>query len=205
MSLALEALREGGWSRRFSLKSKALLRLGAAPEAELSLPEEPCLSGVHAELRVQNGALSLRKTAEAANAIFVKGKEAAEALLVPGDFFVIGSTRFKVLGAAPPPQPAPGNDLALPEHLRLMNLLELPEILRLKSTDESLAHLAGMLRLVTAADWVEITSASGHRARDASQDNSPMPAPPASLLEEARASSPKPCFQSEASGAWSIA
>jgi adenylate cyclase len=214
MSLVLEAHGENGSCQPLALRPHALLRLGSALNADLCYREEPRLSAFQAELRLKGETLTLRKAPRAVNPIYIHGSEQSHADLSPGDFFVVGNTRFVLVHHDDELSPNgngnghPHTEVAerpLPERLRLLSLLELPEILRLRSSDEALAHVASMLRLITEARWVEISSPDGFRVRDAAEDNVPMPDADPALLEQAHAKSPHPVHAGGPEGAWCIA
>jgi adenylate cyclase len=174
MSFLLEALREGSPRLALPLATRGAQRLGTAPEAELRCLSEPSLSGLQAELRVQGGALWIRRLPGAINRIFVHGEAVEEARLEAGDCFVVGRTRFVVHKPEPSLPPNAPDSLVMPERLRLLDLLELPELLRLQSLEESLLHVASLLRLITGAESAEIIDEGGAGsllARDAVQDS----------------------------------
>jgi adenylate cyclase len=203
MSLLLEARREDGSSTRLPLAAEAVQHLGSAASAEIRYLDEPYLSEFQAELELREGTLSVRQSPQATNPLFFQGHENPIVHLHPGECFVIGHTRFFLTEV---PDPAAGPLVEAPEaRLRLMNLLELPEIFRLRSARESLAHVATLLRLVCEARWVEIRGPGGVLARDAAEDNLLMPPPDPGLLEKALGESPRPQVQVFPGGAWAMA
>jgi adenylate cyclase len=211
MKSVLEVRRLGGLAKRMPLREGAAMSLGAAEEADLRFIDEARLSAVQAELRLKSGALKLRKLTQATNPVYVNGQAVVEAKLLPGECFVVGETKFTFMQEA--------DDLALgtlsggqdlSQRLRLLDLLEIPEILRLRSAQEALTHVAGTMRLLVGALWVEIRGADGQvLAGDAVKDRSPAPSPALDLMERARLSSPLPVW-SQAAGTngstpWAIA
>lgn len=120
---------------------------------------DPYVSRHHAELLWQAGKLRVRRSPNSANPIFWHGEEApAEFLVEPGDFFVIGQTRFLV---CPDVDPDHTNAVVAgrtfgaaelaqlpfregPERLDLLN--QLPEVIAGAADDrEMFGRLAGLL------------------------------------------------------------
>ncbi len=204
MSMILKAKREGQSSQVLPLRDSAVQRLGASAKAELRYEGEPALSGLQAEVCLKDRILSLRKVPRATNPIYCKGHEVSRADLAPGESFVVGKTLFVFQETSSQEGLAAGQG-SLPQRLQLLDLLELPEILRLRSPEEALAHVAAMMRLIVGARWVEVTGDGGRLAGDASEDRSPAPPLDPTLLERARGESPRPVWSERPGGTWSIA
>jgi adenylate cyclase len=166
----LECRPEKGQGKVFDLTPGQRAVLGRAEDAELRLDEEPRLSRRHAELSLQAGKLRVRRLPEASNPIFRAGAAAAEFEIEPGDYFVIGHTRFWFFadGAAKAPAAAEtaANSVTLSrddvyslgtvgptDRLRLRDLLELPTLLRHRSRTDFYAHVAMLIRHATGAQW----------------------------------------------------
>jgi adenylate cyclase len=213
MSLLLEALREGSARLALPLAPSGTQRLGSAAEAELRCLSEPALSPLQAELKVQGGALWVRSLPDAVNRLYVRGEAVEEARLQPGDCFVVGRTRFILHRPEPELPPGAPDSLILPERLRMLDLLELPELLRMQSLEESLLHVASLLRLITGADCAEIIDDGGAGAvlaRDALEDRAPAQAVAAELRARAQLEGPQAVWAVEAGGdgsglRWAIA
>ena len=63
---------------------------------EWNAPWEPFLSGQHARLLWKAGRLGVEKMPGVNNLLFVRGQEAAQFQVKPGEHFVVGSTLFRV-------------------------------------------------------------------------------------------------------------
>ena len=66
-------------------------------EAELTVAWDAAISRRHVELTYVNGQLQLRQLADARNPVYFRGRAVDHAALRPGDYFVIGQTRFTLL------------------------------------------------------------------------------------------------------------
>src|SRR5581483_11406327 len=71
-------------------------------------------------------------------------------------------------------------------------LLELPEILREKTSSESFTHIASLLRSVTGADWAQIVDATGKVIAADSAMDGPLFKTSRTLIEEALKHAPQP-------------
>jgi adenylate cyclase len=177
----LECRPESGQTLSFELSADRPAVLGRAETADLRLDAEPRLSRRHAELALSGGRLRVRRLPEASNPIFKAGTAAAEFEVEPGDYFVIGKTRFWFYADGPRPVKAQAGTGAAPaagleepaaradtlskeelyslgtvgptDRLRLRDLLELPGLLRLRSRGDFYGHVASLLRHATGAQW----------------------------------------------------
>jgi hypothetical protein len=88
------------------LKAEQSLRVGRGTAVELSIPQDPKLSSVHFELRVEKQSCVIRDL-ESTNGTFVNGKQISDATLRPGDRIRAGGTEF-LLESARSARSAPG-------------------------------------------------------------------------------------------------
>lgn len=79
---------------RHLLPQEGTAIIGRHEQADVTIPWESFLSRQHVELRIDNDNIDVRKLPEAGNPLFFAGNAADEFTMKPGDFFVIGSTRF---------------------------------------------------------------------------------------------------------------
>ncbi len=207
--------RDGQVISTFELVDEVELLIGASAAVSGYVPGEPYLSRSHVHLQACGMTVRAHRSKSASNPVFFRGKPSDQFELGPRDYFVIGSTTFHVIGpedgsgvtasSAPPPGPAyqftlGAEDLRLrgghEDRMRLLDLMELPEILRTKSRAEFYVYACGLLRMATSADWVRVlTSTDGEHlvyAEDATVDReSPKPASQ-QLIDEAMQAAPKP-------------
>lgn len=202
----------------FTLSPEKPLILGASGKVDLRVLGEPCLSGRHACLQVSADSIEVRRLPDAKNPIFFHGTPKEEFVVTPPDFFVIGTTHFRLLSGPSgekrvPPEsvgaeaPAPsaaftlGADELRPRPSRhdrmcLLDLMELPDVLRTKGRAEFYAYACGLLRLSSGAKWVRVlTSDQGKHtilAEDASDDRSASKPMSQSLIEAAIREAPQP-------------
>jgi adenylate cyclase len=132
------------------------------------VPWDPLVSGIHAELTWQDAELHIRKFPTARNPILFQGQGRDEFRLAPGEFFIIGDTRFTLEANASPPTgdlPSPHIELtASAEELRGIKysdaderievLALLPEAIRYSSNDTDLEArvIAALLQGIPRAD-----------------------------------------------------
>ncbi|MCX5788942.1 MAG: adenylate/guanylate cyclase domain-containing protein [Elusimicrobia bacterium] len=204
MSAFLEALREGERPLRFTLAEGTPSVVGRGEEADLRVAADPSLSRKHFVVKLEGGRLRVDRLSGAANPVYLQGEAKDGFVLSPGEQFVVGSTRFafRVDGvrAEPPPQAqktleasevykdAPGSD-----RLRLLDLLELPELLRVKSEPEFFLHVSTMLRLAARARWVAVANQEGRiLALDVAEEVAERPEWSGTLVRKALAEAPRP-------------
>ncbi|MEK6674571.1 MAG: adenylate/guanylate cyclase domain-containing protein [Planctomycetota bacterium] len=197
----------------FQLHSGAMLTLGASRDADLTVEGENCLSRLHAKLHVFDGQVTVESLPTAKNPIFVHGTPREHFELKAGDFFVIGSTCFQLvdaLAAATPEPSVPGEPIfrfSIPteelrtkgsrrDRMRLLDLMELPDVLRTRSRSEFYAFACGLLRLTSGAIWVRILCVDGESntvlAEDAAEDVAKPKHVSRSLIQAAITEAPKP-------------
>ena len=150
----------------FDLPESGELVLGTSPKADCSLTTERYLSRRHVTLRPVPPRLHVERLSTASNPVVFKGIAAERFRMSPGDYFVIGSTTFHFEG---PPIPA-GEVIELDPHeqftlatdelritrdagdrLRLLDLMQLPEILRTRSRKDFYIYACGSLRIASGA------------------------------------------------------
>ncbi|HUG89460.1 MAG TPA: adenylate/guanylate cyclase domain-containing protein [Planctomycetaceae bacterium] len=91
------------------LRSGETYVLGRGAEADLTADWDSRISRRHAELRVLDGAVEIRRLATAANPLCFEGREVDACRLEKGGVFVIGQTAFHVIVAAED-SPSPARD-----------------------------------------------------------------------------------------------
>jgi adenylate cyclase len=202
----LEAALTGEKSLRFDLGENLTVTLGRTEEADWIIPFERYLSRRHVELRMKAGKLLVKRLPGTTNPVFYQGEEKEAFTLETGEQFVIGKTRFifsvkaKQKDQEDSPlmrysmqEPAAFSKSLMSDRLRLLDLLELPEILRLKSTAESFTHIASMLRTLTSGTWSRISESNGKLlGLDSTQDNNSEHQMSHALVEEALKQAPHP-------------
>ena len=83
------------------------------------------------------------------------------------------------------------------DRLKLLDLLELPEILRSRDRKDFYVHIAGLLRLSTGAAWACVVTEDGKiLGEDASSDSGARFKPSRSLIKKALEDSPMPTIYS---------
>jgi adenylate cyclase len=200
----------------FTLSAKGEYTLGAAEDCDLPVSGEKYLSRRHATLRLDDDELVVERTATARNPLLFKGQPRDQFRLRVGDFFVIGGSAFHCLEAgaelpanldAPPREHAPAYQFTLgadelrargsrDDRLRLLDLMELPEVLRTRSRTEFFVYAAGLLRTAAGAQWARVMEVRGeeHRvlAEDAAFDRTAPKPVSRALLNAAIAEAPRP-------------
>ncbi len=211
MSAYLEVRQEGKPVLRLEIPDGREAVLGRGQDADCRVEGDQHLSRKHATLRIEGGRLGVKRLPAAANPILCQGRENESFSVEPGGQFVIGTTRFSFLAAeeakhTPQSGPAPQLQHTMSEvelyqgaantdRLRLMDLMELPEILSDKPPGEAYVHLAGLLRLATGAAWACVARPDGRiLAQDAAQDGGQGFAMSRALITAALASVPRPTF-----------
>lgn len=202
---------ETGPEAGFDIEPGRRYVLGRSRSADWAVLGEPRLSRSHAEARWEGGALRVRRLPGASNPIYSEGEPKEDFLLRPGCHFIIGKTRFKLVAdTARPPKERPGilteetleaRDLyslgPSSDRLRLLDLLELPEILRGKEKKGVYAHIAEILRLATEAVWAGVIDQDGQvLGEDSAGDTRERPRFSRKILEKALADSPRPTHYS---------
>jgi Domain of unknown function (DUF4123)/Inner membrane component of T3SS, cytoplasmic domain len=102
--------------RRAMIEPGGRLRVGRFERADLVVPNDEALSGLHAEL-TWDGARGALRDLGSAGGTFLNGERVTEGELGHGDWFRAGNTVFSfyVEGDVPPWEPAPEAPLVLPE------------------------------------------------------------------------------------------
>ncbi len=213
----LEVLGPGKETAQFELVENKAVVVGRNEEAEWVVPFERFLSRRHLELNFHSGCLTVTRLKGATNPVYYRGKEEESFTLDPGDQFVVGKTRFvfttaiseEKLGDSPLSRysmasPEVYSKSLMSDRLRLLDLLELPEILRLKSPAESFAHVAGLLRTVSGGHFSRIAEVGGRvLGVDSTLDQGQEPKFSEDLVKEALAESPHPSLYTW-NGVWAI-
>lgn len=215
MPAHLEIAAKGAAPERHELGSGSAV-IGRAEDAELRVAGDPHLSRRHAEVSVQGERLRVRRLSQSSNPIYHAGVPKDDFSLMPGDFFVIGGTRFTFVvdkpaasgPAAPKSNLAPQMLMTMnrtnlysmgesSDRLKLLDLLELPEILRSRDRKDFYAHIAGLLRLSTGAAWACVVTEEGKiLGEDSASDTAARYKPSRSLIKKALEDSPLPTIYS---------
>lgn len=188
MSMNLEARPEGKPPVRVGLPDGRRIVIGRGADADLKIEGDTYLSRRHAEAVLTEGRLAVKRLPGVANPIVHRGEEKDEFSIAPGDWFAIGKTRFALVAeemiakldtdsaqAAEFRHTLSEADLysmsSRSDRMRLLDLLELPEMLRTMSRPDFFVHLAGLLRMATGARWAAVAAEDGQiLARDAADD-----------------------------------
>ncbi len=213
---------EGAPDRLHEIHEGPALVVGRGAGVAIEVPD-PQISRQHAEIWVMGKQLAVKRLAGSANPVFFRGAEQTLFFLSAGDTFVIGKTRFLVMDRPPEPEPEAKTDAPLPklsqtldeaevfagdgrsERLRLLDLLELPEILATKTAAEFQTHVASLLRLGTGARWACVAREDGTiLARDADQDVREDQRLSRAVIQAALRDAPRPTFYSWAAPAEEI-
>lgn len=75
--------------------------LGRGDLCEWATPWDESISRLHATLTWKDGRLLVCRSPQARNPIFYQGKKVDECSIAPGEYFLIGRTRFTVMESAP--------------------------------------------------------------------------------------------------------
>jgi len=186
--------------------------IGRADGVEIRVDTDLHVSRRHAQVRLEDGGVRVTTLEGSANPVFHQGDRSPDFELQPGDHFVIGRTRFVLLDEPGPGsldvEEAPLTRLTLEpdevragddgaDRIRLLDLLELPEILRTLTPPEYFLHLSGLLRMATGARQACVISETGHLlARDSlAPGHAPVELSHA-LIRQAIATAPRPTIYS---------
>jgi len=196
----------------FDLIEGAEVTLGASRRVECTVSGEPYLSRRHARLRPGASQLEVEQLPDAKNPIFFNGSAHDRFRMKPNEYFVIGATSFHFRAelaatinqqseSAPIRQFTLGSDElrargGREDRMRLLDLMELPEVLRTKTRAEFYVYACGLLRLATGAQWVQVlTSSDGQHtilAEDATIDRATPKSISKALLDAAVSAAPRP-------------
>ncbi len=199
----LEVICHGEEPLRFEMADNHTVVLGRTPDSDWVVPYEKFLSRRHLELRLKSGRLTIKRLTGTTNPIFHQGLEKEAFFLETGDQFVVGKTRFIFSASGKRDDPSPALKMSMSQEevyqkggvsdrLRILDLLELPEILREKSSADSFTHISSLLRSVTGANWAQIVNAGGKvLASDSAMDGTVFKTS-RTLIEEALKHAPHP-------------
>jgi len=218
MSIFLEARPEGKAPVRLELKAGLKAVVGRAEDVDMKVEGEPFMSRRHVEVRFEGGRVKVRRLPDASNPVIYQGHDSNEYqgdefAMGQGDFFVIGKTRFVLVEereerAASAEEQAPDKRRTVGEEelygwggrsdrLRLLDLLQIPEMLRTMKREQFYAHLAGLLRMSTGGAWACIARPDGQVvAKDAGMDAPLSACASKSLIQAAIKDAPKPTWYS---------
>jgi len=213
MKAVLEAIRPGEATLRFEIGENHSVVLGRTDESDWAVPHEKFLSRRHLELRMKAGRLTVKRLTGATNPVFNQGQEKEAFFLENGGQFVVGKTRFLFsllssrkdevkpdLKMSMTPEEVYEEGNIVSDRLRILDLLELPEILREKSDSDSFAHIASLLRSVTGGAWSQIMRPGGKvLAVDSAMDSTGFKTS-RTLVEEALKHAPHPFLYCWTSG-----
>ena len=99
MRFALQIYSAHSGSRRVWLDATKPLRVGRTTRAELTVPEDPHISGVHFSLTL-SGSQVLLQDLQSRNGTFVNGAKVSSLAIQDGDVIVAGRTQFQLIGMA---------------------------------------------------------------------------------------------------------
>ncbi len=216
MKAVVEAIRQGETTLRFELGENQSVVLGRTDESDWPVSHEKFLSRRHLELRMKSGRLNVKRLTGATNPVFHQGQEKEAFFIENGDQFVVGKTRFLFsLLSSRRDEVKPDLKLSMghaeiyeksevSDRLRILDLLELPEILREKSDSDSFAHIASLLRSVSGGAWSQIMRPGGKvLAVDSAIDSTGFRTS-RTLIEEALKNAPHPFLYCWTSGEQSL-
>jgi len=218
VKLFLEVRSEGKTAIRLDLKPGKKYAVGRAEGVDLKVEGEPFMSRRHAEVWLEAGKLKVKRLAGASNPIVFKGHDTAEysgGVVTMGmdEFFVIGKAKFFLMGERTEteertPENAPNRKKTIEEdelyswggrsdRLRLVDLLQIPEMIRTQAREQFHANLAGLLRIATGASWACVAHEDGTvLASDSAVDAPGQIRPSRSLIKAALQDAPKPTWYS---------
>lgn len=214
----LEALPQDQPAVRRALLEGRRLVIGRADDADLRVESDLHLSRRHVEVRLDAGLLRVKRLQGASNPVYHGGIPQDEFSVRPGEHFLIGKTRFlfqtdagaqasAAAADAPERDPlalktisaqdlysiAPGGS----DRLRLLDLLELPEILRRRDRQGFHAHIARLLRQAAGASWACVATESGELLGQSAADRAARGyAPSRALIRKALEDAPQPTLYS---------
>ncbi len=210
MAVFIEVIREGKPIDRREIPAGRHVVIGRTDDADWRIVKEPFLSRKHVEVQLESGHLKVRRIPEASNPIFYGGEEKDEFTLKPGDYFIIGKTRFQFLSeeSTPPVSQPPTPDVQHAikaselysmggdsDRMRLHDLLELPNILRTQNRHDFFIHIASMLRMATDASWACVMTEEGKiLGKDSADDRNIDLRISRTLTKKALDDSPAPTF-----------
>lgn len=205
MKAILEAIRQGEMTLRFELGDNHTVVLGRTDESDWTVSHEKFLSRRHLELRLKSGRLTVKRLTGATNPVFHQGQEKEAFFLENGDHFVVGKTRFLFshlnqrrdetkpdLMMSLSQEEVYQKGVVSSDRLKILDLLQLPEILRDKTEADSYTHIAGLLRSVTGAAWSRISRPSGKLLAADSAVDSGEGKTSRTLIEQALKNVPQP-------------
>jgi hypothetical protein len=91
------------------------VRIGRAPNQGWAVPWDRAISREHADIRWQNGQLTISMVPTATNPIIHRNKMMKELTIAPDDWFQIGETKFQAGGVAERTMVARGGEAADPD------------------------------------------------------------------------------------------
>jgi len=187
--------------------------LGSSSEVDFSVAKESYLSRRHIKMQSRNHKLSVTKFPNAKNPVFFKGVPNDQFKMSSEEFFVIGTTSFQFISDVPVKgeqqslEDAPAYQFTVDtneirsrgdhqDRMRLLDLMELPEVLRTKTRTDFYVYACGLLRMTTGANWVRVLTVEDDThtilAEDAHEDRSTEKPISQNLAELAITECPKP-------------
>ena len=205
MKAVVEAIRQGEPALRFEIGENHTVVLGRTDESDWAVPQEKFLSHRHLELRMKSGRLMVKRLVGTTNPVFHEGQEKEAFFLENGGQFVVGRTRFVFallnhrkdeakpdLKLSMSSEEVYGNGGMGSTRLKILDLLELPELLRQKNEADSFIHIASLLRSVAGGAWAQIMRPGGRvLAVDSAADSTGFRTS-RTLIEEALKHAPQP-------------
>ena len=96
----------------FELEPDRLLKLGRTPQNQIVVSWDRTVSREHATLEVKNDQVTIRCLSSATNSIIYRGQPVREAVVAPGESFIIGVTQFEFFSPESDPVELMINDLS---------------------------------------------------------------------------------------------
>ncbi len=196
---------------RIGLADDKPLVIGRGTDADIPVRGDGFISRRHVEIRVIAGRLSIRRLPGTGNPVISGGQPRDEFSIAHSERFAIGQTQFVfhnegaqgTESGSPTPavrQTLEDADLyaaSSQDELRLLDLLELPEILATRPEAEAWTSVAAMARMGTGAAWAGIVRADGTAVvQDTGDGGGPQDKLSRSLIRSALASAPRPTLHS---------
>jgi adenylate cyclase len=155
----------------FDLVDGTTLTLGASSQVDCHVPGERYLSRRHVVLRPARGKLEVEHLESASNPVLFKGSITRRFRMLPGEYFVVGKTEFHLHAPANHDASKQDDDAEFQftlgveemrsrhgsgDRMRLLDLMELPEVLRTRSRLDFFVYASSLLRMASGATWVGV-------------------------------------------------
>ncbi len=208
MAAQIQIVRAGKTGGKKALEPGRAVVIGRTEDSDWTVSGEPFLSRRHAEVTLEGDRLQVKRLPSASNPVFLNGEESTEFSIGSGEYFTIGQTRFRFfikenvkVSAEASLTPQVAQTLTVQElynmggssdRARLLDLLELPEIMRSKDSGDFYSHIAGMIRMASNAAWSCVVDQDGKVLGEDSADDGARYRISKSLVKKAIEDSPQP-------------